>query len=361
MPPRKKMGTGRVSFEKMRSAFFFATLIILIVAMFYIFRPFFYPLFWAAVIAVLFYPFYGRMVRLLKSKTLSSFISILVILLVIFLPLTLVGTLLYYESQDVYQSASQFVISQNSDIVSSRFAGTFVEPYIDSIKTQWTATISNAAKTFSGFILSSFSSVLESIRVILRFIFMFLLMLYALFYFFKDGRHILERLMRISPLGDKYETMLYHRFTSTARATLKSTLIIGGIQGILGGIFFWLAGIEGAFIWAIVMIIFAIIPAIGPALALVPAGIIMLVFGNIWQAGLLLLGALFVSVIDNLLRGPLIGKDIQMHPLIVLLATLGGLVMFGVSGFVIGPVIAALFISVISIYSHYYKNELKNN
>ena len=109
------------------------------------------------------------------------------------------------------------------------------------------------------------------------------------------------------------------------------------------------------------MVIIAVIPAIGTAVILLPAAVIMLILGNFWQAIMLFVGAIVVGFIDNLLRPPLVGKDTQMHPLVVLFATLGGIMLFGVSGFIIGPIIAAMFISVLSIYDYYYRSELSNN
>lgn len=168
--------------------------------------------------------------------------------------------------------------------------------------------------------------------------------------------------MHLSPLGDKYEGLLYERFTSTARATLKSTLILGSIQGALGGILFWITGVEGALIWAIVMAFVAMIPALGSFLVWLPIGLIMLALGNMWQGfTILIVGAILISNIDNLLRPMLVGRDTQMHPLLVLFSTLGGIFLFGISGFVLGPIIMSLFLSVISIYDHYYRNELGRN
>src|SRR3989338_3429830 len=115
-------------------------------------------------------------------------------------------------------------------------------------------------------------------------------MLYSLYYFFKDGPQILKRIMHLSPLGDTYEALLYDKFTSTARATLKSTLIIGGVQGALGGILFWATGIEGALVWAVIMAVFSIIPAVGPFLVWLPAGIIMLALGNFGSGLAILIG-----------------------------------------------------------------------
>lgn len=194
-----------------------------------------------------------------------------------------------------------------------------------------------------------------------KFVFMLFIMFYTLFFFFKDGPRLLKYLMRVSPLGDKYEAMLYEKFTSTARATLKSTLIVGGLQGTLGGIFFWIAGVEGALVWGIIMIALSVIPAIGSFIIWLPTGIIMLALGNIWQGLLILIGGMFISIIDNIIRPPLVGKDTQMHPLIVLFTTLGGIFLFGISGFVIGPIIASLFLAIISIYNFYYRGELDSN
>ena len=166
----------------------------------------------------------------------------------------------------------------------------------------------------------------------------------------------------VAVVGEKKEQMLFDRFTSTARATLKSTFIIGGIQGLLGGIVFWITGIQGALVWGVVMGALSVLPAVGAFMVWLPAGLITLALGNIWQGvTILLMGFLVIISIDNFLRPPLVGRDTQMHPLVVLFSTLGGLVIFGVSGFVIGPIIAALYISIISIYNDYYKSELGSN
>jgi len=169
-------------------------------------------------------------------------------------------------------------------------------------------------------------------------------------------------LAHLSPLGNKYENMLYQRFTSTVRSTLKSTLVIGGIQGTMGGLLFWATGVQGAFVWGVIMVILSIIPAIGSFLVWFPAGLIMIALGNVWQGlTVLIVGTVLISNIDNFLRPKMIEKDIQMHPLLVLFSTLGGLALFEISGFVIGPVVAALFLAVLAIYDQYYKLELKKN
>ncbi|PLX26384.1 hypothetical protein C0581_04665 [Candidatus Parcubacteria bacterium] len=355
---KKRDETNKVSFGKMRSLIFFGLIILLSIVMLYLFRPFLYPIFWAAVIAITFYPVHKYILRRFRKPGLSASVSVVLVFLIIFVPLSALSALLVNESLELYDSVSQSSLFQDPGQVSSWIENTPAAPYVENIRSDWTTYATNATQWLSGFLFTSVKSVTQNS---LRFILMMFVMLYTLYYFFKDGARLLKRLMHLSPLGDEYETMLYERFTSTTRATLKSTLIVGGLQGILSGLLFWITGIEGAFVWGVIMVIIAIIPAVGTSVVLAPTGIIMLALGNGWEGLVLLIGAGVISILDNVMRPPLVGKDTQMHPLVVFFATLGGLILFGISGFIIGPVIAALYISIMSIYEHYYKNELQNN
>ncbi len=350
--------TDKVSFHTMRSVFFFGLIIILGLGMLYLIRPFIYPIFWAAVFAVSFYPFYGWIKKHLISPGASSLVAVLMIVILVFLPLTVISGLVVSESIDIYKSVVEGDYEQTIRTITESLDGTAIGSYVEQVQASVSANATNLAKSVS---LGLLRSAQQITGASLKFLVQFFIMIYTLYYFFKDGPKMLSRLMHLSPLGDRYEEMLYKRFTSTTRATLKSTLIIGGIQGTLSGILFFIAGIQGAFIWGIIMVIIAVIPAIGTAVILLPAAVIMLILGNFWQAIMLFVGAIVVGFIDNLLRPPLVGKDTQMHPLVVLFATLGGIMLFGVSGFIIGPIIAAMFISVLSIYDYYYRSELSNN
>jgi predicted PurR-regulated permease PerM len=184
-------------------------------------------------------------------------------------------------------------------------------------------------------------------------------MFFSLYYFLIEGRKVVDKIMYLSPLRDKYEEELSHKFTSMTRATLKGTIIIGVIQGSLGGIMFWIAGVPSFVIWGVIMVILSIIPAIGSGLVWAPAGIILLFTGNIWEGiFVLLFGGIFISLVDNILRPKLVGNDTEMHPLLVFFATLGGLISFGIIGFIIGPVIMALFLALWEIYGKEFKRQL---
>jgi predicted PurR-regulated permease PerM len=265
--------------------------------------------------------------------------------------------MIYEQSVQLYFAVVSGQLNFNLANITSLLAHTPVAPYIDAAGLSQNA--SDIARSVSLFIFNNLRDFTQDVAV---FIFKFFVMVYALFYFFKDGPHMLQRLMHLSPLGDNYELMLYERFTSTARATIKGSFIIGGIQGILGGLLFFIAGVQGAFIWGVILALFALIPGIGAFVVWLPIGIFLLATGNIWQGIMVLVvGAFVISLIDNILRPPLVGKDIQMHPVLILFSTLGGIALFGMSGLIIGPIVTALFLAVISIFDYFYQRELLEN
>jgi len=349
---------GRTDFNKVRTIFFFGLIGILTLGVLYLFAPFFYPIFWAAVLAVVFYPLYKWFLKLFKKEGISAGVSASIVFLMLILVVSILSVLLVNQSISLYSTVSKSGLFQDSNQVSNWIEKTPLAPYLSEIKSNWTNYANDFTKKLSSQIINFIT---DSTRVSLIFIFKLFIMFYTLYYFFKDGKRLLLWLEKISPLGNKYEVSLYDRFTSTVRATLKSTLFVGTIQGTLGGLTFWLTGVKGAFVWGVIMVIIAIIPAVGPSLVLGVAAIIMLLVGNIWQGIVLAIATVVISFVDNLIRPAFIGKDIQMHPLLVFFSILGGLALFGASGFVIGPVLAALYISVMAIYEHYYRDELDNN
>ncbi len=346
----------------MRSVTFFGLIGVLSIAVLYLFLPFFYPIFWAAVIAIVFYPLYKMLQRHIKWSNLNSTLMLLVVLGVLIIPLVLLSLLVVNESFKLFSNIGAYTlpttqnVSEGIDLWAQKFG---LVPYVEIVREKWTAYAQSGSKIIGSHIISAAKSITQTSA---KFIFMFFIMLYTLFFFFRDGEKMIKRVMHLSPLGDKYESMLLDRFTSAIRATLKGTFIVGGVQGIIGGILFWITGIPGAFVWAVVMTAVAILPGVGPVIVWIPAAILMLAFGNTWQGlTIIAVGAGIIGTIDNILRPMIVGKDIEMHPVIVLFSTLGGIWIFGISGFIIGPVIAALYMAVVSIYDHYYENELGHN
>jgi predicted PurR-regulated permease PerM len=177
-------------------------------------------------------------------------------------------------------------------------------------------------------------------------------MLYLLFFLLRDGDLLGRRVRRALPLRDKQLDELLLKFNVVIRATVKGNMLIALLQGALGGLIFWLLGISGALLWAVVMAFLSLLPAIGAGLVWIPVALYLLATGAIWQGvTLVAYGALVIGLVDNLLRPILVGKDTKMPDYVVLISTLGGIEVFGLNGFVIGPVIAAMFIAVWDLYS----------
>jgi predicted PurR-regulated permease PerM len=182
---------------------------------------------------------------------------------------------------------------------------------------------------------------------------------FTMFYFFRDGPQLLAKLKYLSPLADDYENELIRRLLSVSRATIKGTLLVALLKGTLGGLTFWAFGIEAPLLWGVVMVFLSILPIVGPWLVMYPAALILLLGGQVWQGIALFLIATFViGLIDNLLEPIVIGRDSGMHELMVFFSILGGIGLFGVMGFVVGPVIAALFLTLLEIYGKEFSKQL---
>lgn len=173
---------------------------------------------------------------------------------------------------------------------------------------------------------------------------LFALMLYLLFYFFRDGAGIVARIVRVLPLGEERRTRLLLKFTQVVRATVKGNLIVAVVQGGLLTLLFWIVGIDTALFWGVVTAVLSLLSAVGASLVWVPAGIIMLATGQLWQGVVVLIGGVLITVTENVLRPVVIGRDTKMPDYLILVSTLGGIMVFGLAGFVAGPVIAALFL-----------------
>ncbi|HEX6276610.1 MAG TPA: AI-2E family transporter [Polyangiaceae bacterium] len=196
-------------------------------------------------------------------------------------------------------------------------------------------------------------------RETFSFFLLLFVMLYATFFFLLDGRETLQKILYYLPLPPEDEERLVARFVSVARATIKGSGVVGIAQGAAGGIGFWVAGIQGAALWATVMAVFSIVPGIGTAVVWVPAVVYLFATGHTLAAVLLAIWCVVVvGTIDNFLRPWLVGKDTKMSDLLVLLSTLGGITMFGAVGVVIGPIIAALFVTVWEIYGEVFEDVL---
>ena len=177
-------------------------------------------------------------------------------------------------------------------------------------------------------------------------------MLYLAFFLLRDGERLSQRFAEAAPLRPHQREALLHRFVVVIRATVKGSLVVAIVQGFIGGVIFWMLGIQGALLWGVLMGAFSLLPAIGSALVWAPVALYLFATGAIWQGAVLVAaGALIIGSVDNLLRPILVGRETRIPDYVVLISTLGGIEMFGFNGIVIGPVIAALFIATWNIFT----------
>jgi predicted PurR-regulated permease PerM len=352
-------------FRKEKMARYFLLIVLVITAVYFIKMISFIllPVFLAAVFSGLFYPLYRLILKITRNKrSVSAFLCCLVIILGILIPVYVIGDLVAREAVDIYESAGEGVRKFITTIESGEaqwFSGLINSrivrlPGLDTV--DWQATIEDILKNSVSILGSIINQATRGTFLLI--VHMFIL-LFAMYYFFRDGESILIKLKYLSPLDERHEDEFLNEFKSMTRATIKGVLIISIIKGALGGLTFWIFGISGPILWGVVMVILSIIPLVGVWLVMIPAGIVLMVMGDVWQGiAIIVIGAGIIGNIDNVLNPILVGRDTGMHELLIFLSTIGGLSVFGIMGFLVGPLIASMLMTLLHVYTIEFKEQL---
>jgi predicted PurR-regulated permease PerM len=335
----------------------FVLLLVLVTLAFgWILMPYFGAVFWGTVLAILFTPFHRRILRSLgKRPVLAALATLAICLVLVILPTTLITISLAQEGTAVVQK----VMAGDIDVAASlQKIFTALPAWVHDLMRQFgmdslgtlQTRLSEAAVKGSRFIATN---VLNFSMNAFDFVVSFFVMLYLLFFLLKDGSALASRIQRAIPLSSENKQELFDKFTTVIRATVKGNFLVAGAQGAMGGLAFWMLGIQAPLLWAVVMAFLSLLPAVGAALVWGPVALYLFATGAIWKGVILTaFGVLVIGMIDNVLRPVLVGKDIKMPDYLVLISTIGGMAIFGLNGFVIGPVIAALFIALWDIFSN---------
>jgi len=322
-------------------------------------RSFLMALFLAGLFSALLTPVNRRFRRWFRGRRSPAAVaSLLLLICFVLLPLTGLMGIVTAQAIKVGNSVSPWVERQirEPDVLFQKVQSL---PVLDRIAPYREDIIKKAGEMvgkLSGFLINKLS---DATLGTVNFLFMTFVLLYAMYFFLLDGAALVERILYYLPLEDRDEQRMLARFTSVARATLRGTAVVGILQGSLAGVAFAVVGIPSAVFWGLIMVVLSIIPAIGSALVWVPAAVVLAVSGHMAKAvGLALFCGVVVGALDNLLRPVLVGKDTQMHELMIFLGTLGGIFMFGVVGFIIGPIVAALFQTAWEIYGESFRDFL---
>ena len=307
------------------------------------------PILWSIVVSIIFYPLYEKLLLMTNKKSLSSMLSLILILLLVIMPsiavLGLIGNELinFINSSENYSFEQYFQMIPNESAINQLIA--------------WSGlSINDLIEKADDFLISASKMLYQSVSTIsanvINFFVSLFIFVYLTFFFLRDGEKILQHCMDAFPMKNEDESYLLDQFQKTTRATIKGTVMVALAQGFLGYLTLLLIGINGALIWGAVMALLSIVPAVGTVLVWLPIALVLFLNGEIMDASLLIFSGVFIiGMIDNLLRPILIGKETKMPDYLILLTTIGGISIFGITGFIVGPIIASLFISIWSLSS----------
>jgi predicted PurR-regulated permease PerM len=334
---------------------FLSLLLVVSIAFGWVLLPFYGAVFWGTVLAILFEPFYRQLLVAMRGRrNIAALATVLLSLVMVIFPLTVIAAALVQEGTAVYQA----IRSGRLDF------GAYFEQILNALP-PWIANLLDRLEIGNLFELqerlssaAAQGSQLIATRALtigqntFEFLISFGIMLYLLFFLLRDGRSLSQKIKEAIPLSAETKRSVFDKFTTVIRATVKGNIVVAVTQGALGGLIFWVLGIPSALLWGVVMAFLSLLPAIGAALIWGPVAIYFLVTGAIWQGvTLIVFGIVVIGLVDNVLRPILVGKDTKMPDYVILVSTLGGMALFGLNGFVIGPVIAALFIAVWDLFS----------
>jgi predicted PurR-regulated permease PerM len=312
--------------------------------------PFYGPLLWATIIAQLFRPLRRRMQRRLPGRpTVVALLTLMTAVVMVIVPFTLISALLAREAMGVYSQLQSG--AWNPTLELRRLFDALPTPLRSVLDSMGLANFASL-QTRLGAGLTQASQFLATRALGLgqntfEFVADLFITTYVAFFLIRDGDALVDLLRRALPLSPAHTNELLDKFATVVRATVKGNLLVAALQGLLGGLAFWMLGLSAALLWGVLMAFLSLLPAVGAALVWAPVVLYLWVTGAVWQGlGLLAWGVLVIGLVDNLLRPLLVGRDTRMPDWVIMVTTLGGMAVFGLNGFVIGPTIAAMFIAV---------------
>jgi predicted PurR-regulated permease PerM len=323
--------------------------------------PFSGAILWATVLAVLFSPVYRSINAGTRGwRNLAAFLTLALILIVVILPFLVVANLVIREGASVYADVAAGRIDLTMDLPAIRsYLPEWLNGLLDRIelpdpvelRERLSALLVEGGQFLAGQAITIGQTTFHVVVSLF-------VMLYLLFFLLRDGRELSQRIGQALPLDGEPRQALFSRFALTINAIVKGSIVVALVQGALGGAIFWALGIRSPVLWGALMALFALLPVVGTSLVWAPVAIYLLATGAVAKGVVLLVfGVLVIGLVDNLLRPKLIGKDTKIPDYLVLISTLGGIATFGANGFVIGPVIAALFLAAWSVFAAERKEE----
>ena len=336
--------------RKIELSFFFLLVAITATASFFIIKPYLGALFVAVVFAIVFHPFFKAVHKSVRGEGLASFLTIIFLFFVILIPAALFGFFIFDDARSLYQSAGAGISIVNG--LDANLAP--VERYLQAVIPGFEINIAEYADAALSFLVGNFGSVFT--RAV-GMVFQTFIMLFALFFLFRDGEKFRSYVVALSPLANEYDERILKRVETAISSVVKGKLLIVFIQGILASIGFFVLGVPNPVLWGALTSLAALIPAVGVALVFVPLAIYLFATGGAGAALSLVVFGVVVGSIDNFLGPVLYEKGLLMHPLFILLSVLGGIALFGPIGFLAGPVVLSLLLALLDIYPMLFQSD----
>ncbi len=349
------MPIKKTSAPQFEDRVFLGFVIVASLAMLWVTWPFLGAVLWGVIAAIMFAPINDRLVMKMPTrKNLAATLTLLLVIAVVIIPFFAIGGLLIDEALRTYNQLQTREID---------FAAIF-----DQMRNAIPPSVAESLQKYNMGDLASIQEKLSSVATsavrmaaaqavnvgqgAFGFAMAMGVMLYLTYFLLRDGRSLTRKIGDAVPLQNVRKSALFDKFTTVIRATIKGSIVVAVVQGCLGGFIFWALGIKAALLWGVVMAILSLVPAVGAAIVWVPVAIYLAIIGDYASAGILAgFGALVIGSVDNILRPILVGADTRMPDYVVLISTLGGISVMGVNGFIVGPVIAAMFIASWEIFA----------
>jgi len=333
----------------LQSRALWALLTVVSLALAWILWPFYGTILWGTIIALLFAPLYRwLLVRLPGRRNVAALLTLLAVVLIVILPLVAVIASLTREAATLYEQVQSGAVNPGQyfhDLFDA--LPRWVKALLDRLGLiDWNTLQRRISAALSQGTLSSSPQALSIGQNTFEFMADLCITLYLAFFLIRDGAALSGALREAMPLAPAFKQELFAKFSKVIRAVVKGNLLVAVIQGTLGGVAFWFLDVSGALLWAVLMVFLSLLPAVGAGLVWAPVALYFFASGALWQAvALTAWGVLVIGLVDNVLRPILVGKDTRMPDYVVMITTLGGMAVFGINGFVIGPVIGAMFIA----------------
>lgn len=363
----KKNGNG-VVIRKFPGYFLLASIGVSFFFLLEVFRPFITVLIFSAILATVFYPLYQRVLKLFRNRPrAASLTTCFLILIFLLVPLIVFIILLGRQAFDAYAYIQESVTNGGLDPYLKWREGGLIYDALGFIREQTGSivdfdalnlrdSITETAQSVTAFLAAQSANLLKGVGWLLINLF---ILLFSMFYLFKDAGTIIDKIMTLSPLPKRHEEELFRKFKEISHAALYGIFLTAVAQGIIGGIGFAIVGIPSSLFWGTAIALFSLVPVIGTATIWLPASVVLFLTGNVW-GGLFLFfyGLLIVSTVDNFLRAYFIGEKAKMNQLLTFLAVFGGIWAFGLIGVIFGPLILTLFFAFLHIYEREYDKVL---